>query len=379
MLSFRSFLAEAKKVAPGILHIEHPSDTTFDGEDAANHALKTLHGVASGKTPITRKIDDKMSYQAIRTPEGKVGVKYKGTGSTYNFSEADVDAQHGHKPYLAHPIKALLKHVGKVLPKRPGEYQGGFMSTPESRSVSRGHISHTPNTIEYHTPTESEEGKKLAKSKVSTVIHSELKGPLKQAHPITSMDEFQSHPDVHQVQHVVSPNERKLSAEEKKPIMHHLSQASELMKDHDYSHLAGHEGSLRTYINTTVTSGDTPSVKGYKEHLTAKHNKAIDSVKMQKTKDAKAHERDAVLAHVEKNSGAFKRSLDIHHHMQQATNLLAQALDKKAEGGFGTKIGGEKTGGEGYVGGGIKIVDRHTFSKENAKRRDQLKAGANNG
>jgi hypothetical protein len=377
MFSFSSFLTESAKLTGGIQHLEHPADRTFDSPEAAHHALSTLKGVVAGKTPVTRKIDDKMSFQAIRTKEGKVGVKYKGSGSTYNFSHSDVEKQHGHKPYLAEPLNTLLKHAGKVLPKKAGEYQGGYMSHPETRKEEGGHISHTPNTIEYHTPVNSAEGQKLKKSKVSMAIHTELKGPERTAHPITSMAGFQEHPDVHQVQHVVSGKERELHPEDKKVINKHIAAAQSLMKDHGHAHLSGHETSLRTYINSTVRNDEKPSTAGYKTHLAAAHDKKIEGVKMDSTKAAKTAEKTAAMAHVDKNKKAFDRSFEIHHHVQQATNHLADALDKSSAhgGGFQTRIAGKASGGEGYVGGGLKVVNRPAFSKANFARSAELKAG----
>ena len=374
MLSFTTFITEDVSHTGGIQHIEHPADMTFNGKDAAEHALKTIKGVTAGRTPVSRKIDDKMSYQIIRTPEGKVGVKYKGPGSHYNFSDADIDTQHGHKPYLAHPLKALLKHVHKVLPSRPGEYQGGFMSTPETRTVSAGKIGHTPNTITYQTPLMSKEGNKLAKSKVSTVIHSELKGPERTAHPIIDPTEFGSHKDVHLVSHTVTKGEANVDPETKKRVAHHLKAAKALMQGHTYEHLAGHEIPMRTYVNSTVDSGERPSVAGYKAHLGLAHDKKIAAVKMAKTKAAKEAEKAAAMAHIDKNKSAFKRSFDIHHHLQQATNHLARGIDKTAHGGYETSIGGEKAGGEGYVAKGLKVVDREGFAKANRQRSAFLKA-----
>lgn len=374
MLSLKQFLSEATHVG-GIQHIEHPSDRSFDSKDAARHALSTLRGVLRGKTPITRKIDDKMSYQVIRNKEGKVGVKYKGPGSHYNFSNADIEKQHGHKPYLAGPLKSLLQHVGKVLPQKEGEYQGGFMSDPSTREVKNGHITHTPNTIEYKTPTNSPEGKKLAASKVSTVIHSELKGPNRVAHPITDTSHFGSHPDVHLVQHLVSPEHRKVSSDVEKVVNHHLDSAEQVMKNHSYAHLAGHEQHLRSYINKTVSSGEAPSVDGYKKHLSAVHQKKIDSVKTQAAKDRKTAEMNNDLQHVQKNAKHFDKSLEIHHHLQQATNYLARGLDAHGAGGFTTHINDKPAGGEGYVASGIKVVDREGFSKANRERSEILRAG----
>jgi hypothetical protein len=373
MITFKSFLLEAAQ-AVGIQHLEHPADRVFDGQKAADHAVKTLKGIASGKTPITRKIDDKMSFQATRTPEGKVGVKYKGAGSHYNFSEEDIERQHGHKPYLAHPLKALLKHVGKVLPQRAGEYQGGFMSTPETRREEDGKIGHTPNTIEYSAPANSSEGKKLKRSKVSAAIHTEIKGPHKESVPITDTSEFKPHPDVHLVQHTVDEGERQLHPDDKKIIKSHINQAEELMQNHDFSHQDGHEQHLRRYINSTVRSGETPSTEGYKKHLIEHHSKRIDSVKTPHSKEMKRAEMAASLAHVDKHKQSFDKTLQIHHHIQQATNHLARSLDKASKGGFETKINGKATNGEGYVGNGLKVVDRSEFSKLNSARSAQLRA-----
>ena len=374
MLKFKSFILEEKKPAAGIAHIEHPSDRSFDGPDAANHALTTLRGVSAGKTPITRKIDDKMSFHAIRNPDGSVGVKYKGSGSHYNFSEKDIDTQHGHKPYLAGPLKALLNHIGKALPKQPGEYQGGYMSEPHTRAMKSGQVSHTPNTIEYRTPSTSSEGKKLRQSKVSAVIHTRLVGPHKQAQPITSMDGFEEHPDFHQVSHVVSDEHRAIHPEHKTEADKHLDAADYLMQDHSYHHLDGHDTHLRTYINRTVSSGEAPSVRGYKKHLYDALHKKVESVKTDAAKQRHAATRDASVKHVDANKAAFERSLKIHNHLQQATNILARSLDKHGAGGFSTHINDEEAGGEGYVANGIKIVDREGFSKANRARSEILRA-----
>ena len=374
MLSFKQYLSESKKPVAGILHIEHPSDRSFDDKEAAHHALATLRGVSAGHVPITRKIDDKMSFHAIRTPEGKIGVKYKGAGAHYNFSAADIDKQHGHKPYLVGPLKALHAHLGKILPEKPGEYQGGYMSEPSTRTISRGHIGHTPNTVEYNTPIDSEEGKKLRRSKVSVTIHTALKGEHKTAEPLTDVSHFRSHPDVHLVQHLLSPKEKNIPGHIKSQVDAHLDAAEKLMKKHSYDHLQGHSTNLRTYINKTVSSGETPSVSGYRNHLIGAHQKKIDAVKTAAAKERKTAEMHSNLQHVDDNKHHFERSLQLHHHLQQATNLLARGLHKPGGGGFHTRIGGKESGGEGYVAGGLKVVDREEFSKANRERTEILKA-----
>jgi len=369
-----SFLVEAKAKTAGIIHIEHPSDRSFDGQKTAKHALTTLRGVAMGRTPVTRKIDDKMSFQIKREESGRVAVKYKGSGSQYNYSNDEIERQHSEKPYLVKPLRALLAHAHKVLPNRVGEYQGGFMSTPEDRTEKGGKIGHTPNTISYSVKKDSPEGKKLSASKVSMAIHTELKGKNRKATPIHDQSEFRSHPDVHLVDHSVSTEQQKLPAAAKKTVLSHISAAQKFMKDHDYGHLPGHEETLRTYVNSTVDSGEKPNVEGYKAHLTNHWQKKIDKVKTEKAKNEKAAARNAAISHVENNSDAFNRSFQIHHHMQQATNALADSLNKTAHGGVTTEIDGKASGGEGFVAKGLKIVNREEFSKANRARAAILKA-----
>ena len=381
MFNLKSFLIESVKTptAGGIQHIEHPSDRTFDGEDAARQAISTLRGAATGSTPITRKIDDRMSYQVIKHPDGRVGVKYKGAGSHYNYSNEDIDKQHGHKPYLAAPLKLLLEHLPKVLPNRPGEWQGGYLSSPADRTVKNGRISHTPNTIEYSVPTDTEEGKKLQNSKVSTVIHSELVGPNREARPVLDNGDFKSHPDVHLMSHVVSNDEQNsIDPVKKRQALSHLSRAEKLMSKHTWDHTQGHEQTLRSYINSTVSNQENPSVEGYRRYLKDYYQKRIDGVKTQKSKDAKTAEKDAALAHIDKNKEKFIKTLKIHGHVQAATNILARALGKSAHGGYHHHIQNKETGPEGFVAGGLKIVDRGEggFSQANRARSAILRSSS---
>ena len=376
MLGFSSYsnlLNEANLVG-GIGHIEHPSDRVFDGEKAARHAVSTIRGVALGRTPVTRKIDDRMSFQVIRDQQGRVGVKYKGSGSTYNFSNDEIERQHGQKPYLVKPLRELLAHAPKVIPSRQGEWQGGYMSAPEDRTEKGGKTGHTPNTISYSVKKDSPEGKKLAKSKVSMTIHTELKGPNRKPHPIEDQSEFRDHPDVHLVNHVVRKEDQKLSPEAKKAVLRHISSAQTLMKGHDYSHLTDHDKTLRTYVNSTVDSGERTHVEGYKKHLADRWEREIAKVKTEKAKKQKMDQRDAALAHVDANREAFQRSLDIHHHIQQATNTLADNMNRTAHGGVSTEIGGKPSGGEGFVAKGLKVVNRDEFSKANRERSKILRA-----
>lgn len=366
------FLTEQKAPARGIQHLPHPAESAFQArKGAVGSALSKIQGVLSGRSPMTRKVDDRMSFQVIKTKEGKVGVKYKGPGAEYNYSTEDIKKQYANKPYVAGPLMNILNHVHKVLPDRVGEFQGGYLSTPEDRTEEDGRIGHRPNTIKYSVPKNSEEGKKLAKSRVSLVIHSELDKSGK-ASPADE-SEFKQHPDVHLMSHTVSADERKIAPEVKKKALEHIAAAKKLSKNHSHDHHVGHEETLLRYANSTIDTGEKPSVKGYKKFLEKFHQKRIDSVKTEKAKAQKKAEMDAAINHVNDNMEKFDRTFEIHHHIQQATYHTADALSKTAHGGYSHHIDGEESTGEGFVAGGIKLVPRK-FTEANRKRSAALKA-----
>ncbi len=375
MFGFKQYiplLSEQKKPVRGILHLPHPSEAAFNTrKGAVGSTLSKIQGVISGRTPITRKIDDRMSFQAIRTPEGKVGVKYKGTGATYNFSAEDIKKQHSEKPYIAGPLTNILNHVHKVLPKGTGEYQGGYLSSLEDRTEEDGNIGHKPNTIRYSVDKNSAEGKKLAKAPLSIALHSRIAADGSTS-PIGE-GELQEHPDVHLMSHLVSSEERKLSPEAKRKALEHIAAAKKLSKDHSHDHHEGHEETLLRYANSTVDSGEKPSAKGYTKFLQQDHQKKIDKVKTDKAKAQKTEVMKASINHVNDNLDKFDRTFEVHHHIHQATQAVANALSKTAHGGYSHKINGQEAAGEGFVSGGMKFVPR-AFTEANRKRSAELKA-----
>ena len=375
MFSFRDYiplLMEAKKPVRGILHLPHPSESAFASrKGAVGSTLSKIQGVISGRAPLTRKIDDRMSFQVIRTPEGKVGVKYKGPGATYNFSPEDIKKQHSEKPYIAGPLMNIHKHIHKVLPEGSGEYQGGYLSALEDRTEEDGKIGHKPNTIRYSVDKKSAEGKKLAKAPLSIVLHSRIAEDGSAA-PIGE-GELQEHPDVHLMSHLVSEKERTLSPAVKRKAVEHMAAAKNLSKDHSHNHHEGHEETLLRYANSTVDTGEKPSAKGYTKFLQQYHQKNIDKVKTDKAKARKTEDMRAAINHVNDNLDKFDKTFDIHHHIHQTTQAVANALSKTAHGGYSHKINGQEAAGEGFVSGGMKFVPR-AFTEANRKRSAELKA-----
>ena len=298
-------------------------------------------------------------------------MKYKGTGATYNFSPEDIKKQHSEKPYIAGPLMNILKHVHKVLPEGPGEYQGGYLSALEDRTEEDGKIGHKPDSIRYSVDKKSAEGKKLAKAPVSIALHSRIAEDGSTT-PIGE-GELKDHPDVHVMDHVVSREQRTMSPEAKRKALEHIAQAKQLSKDHSHEHHEGHEETLLRYANSTVDTGEKPSAKGYTKFLQQHHEKLIDKMKSEKGKAQKTEAMRAAINHVNDNLEKFDRTFDIHHHIQQAGYTVADALSKTAHGGYSHHIDGQEAAGEGFVSGGMKFVPRK-FTEANRKRSAALKA-----
>jgi hypothetical protein len=90
-----------------------------------------------------------------------------------------------------------------------------------------------------------------------------------------------------------------------------------------------------------------------------------------KVKEAKTLEMQRTLDHVDQNREHFENMLQLHHHLQNAKNVLTNALSSSS-GDFKTTIGGKKTKPEGFVvvqnNRPTKFVDRQEFSAANFNR-----------
>lgn len=143
-----------------------------------------------------------------------------------------------------------------------------------------------------------------------------------------------------------------------------------------YSAVAPHSGEaghLSTYINHTVRTGETPSVKGFQQHVTAQHERIASKLKTPAFADQRRQEGAKHVAHIEKHSQHYGNLLSMHHHLQQAKNVLVKNLEKH-EGGLDHHIDGNKSKPEGFVvnhkpSGGreepTKLVNRAEFARAN--------------
>lgn len=372
MLRFTTYLYES--AAKGTIgHLEHLSDRVFDGKQEANLAHKKMKELVHGHHSMTTKIDDSMSFVAKRDKEGKVHVKYKGKSSPYSSTHDEIENNHPNKPHVTSKLHHLLDHLPKILPHREGEWQGGYMASKDNIHHSHNHVHMTPNTIKYSAHEDSPEGKKLAHSKLSVTMHTELKHG--EAHPIDS-SEFRKHKDVHVMPHMVG--NRNISDEAKREIDKHLKKAKAHINATDHDALKGHEIHMRTYVNHTIRSNESPTHRGYHDFMSNRFDKQKEKLKTPAGQHKVETEKHTTLGHIANQRHAFGHAFAAQHHMQNAVETLHDELAKHGSGGFHTSMGGKPSSGEGYVAKGHdrlnKIVKRRGgFSQANFARSEVLR------
>lgn len=139
--------------------------------------LSKLQGKSKRKVNTSVKWDGAPAIFAGKHPE--TGKFFVGTKSIFNrepkinYTESDVEMNHGHAPGLADKLKKALKYLPKLGIK--GILQGDFMfdSSMLKPVMQDGvkHIAFKPNTITYAVEADSDLGKEIANSVFGIVFH----------------------------------------------------------------------------------------------------------------------------------------------------------------------------------------------------------------
>ena len=387
MKRFAAFIIESTEAEEKQLkHLEHAEDHAINaGHEGAMHAINNLmdvHRALRGKpskSKITMKYDGSPSVIFGRHPEnGKFFVASKSVfnkNPKLNYTEADIEKNHGHAPGLVEKLKAALKHLPKVTPPR-GVYQGDIMHTRGDIHEGPRKVSFTPNTITYSASKGSKHGKAALGSQIGVAVHTAYKGeslPEMEAQYAPDLSHFGQHKDVHLISTEHDLSKSKYDKEKQSQFRQHLQNAVRTMRKvpaEGHDAISAHRVPLKTYINHTVRTGTNPSVEGFIDHYTKAHQKKIDAVKTQKSKDAKTVEMQRALQHVLDNKDHFKNVLDLHGHLQKAKDVLTHAMSTSSE--FEHHIKGRKSKPEGFVvvrnNRPTKFVDRKDFSASNFNR-----------
>lgn len=237
-------------------------------------------------------------------------------------------------------------------------------------------VKFTPNTITY--TAHGKEADKIKKSKVGVVVHTQYHGDdvssMKATPHTDHATSFGHHPDVyhHGAEHDTSKINYHHDAQQE--FHKHMAAAKHI---HDtYGHkmypaTEKHQGDgnhLATYINHTVRTDEHPTSEGLKKHISEKYAKLTDKTKSEKGKAKKQAEAKEHIDHIEKHKEHYDHLLTMHHHLQQAKNVLVKHLEQH-EGGYEHHIDDKKSKPEGFVvnheGKPTKLVNRKEFARAN--------------
>ena len=382
MTTFKDFLSEEASEEK-LKHLEHAEDHVIHGGQAgfshAYHNLKDVHDRLTGKenaTKVTMKYDGSPSVIFGTNPEN--GRFFVATKSAFNknpkinYTPEDIEKNHGHAPGLVEKLKAALEHLPKSTPKK-GVFQGDIMHTKGDVKVHGNKVKFTPNTITYAADKNSEHGKAAMNSEIGVAVHTAYKGKTMEdmkAQYAPELNSFKKNKDVHVISTEHPLDKMDYDPKDQQRFAKHMKAAATLhkaTKPETFDAVAQHQLPLKTYINSTIRHGTNPSISGYVQHLTAAHQKKIDSVKTDKAKAQKSAQAQEDLQHIQTNRQGFNRVLQMHRHLQKAKNVLVNTLSSNSE--FEHSISGKKAKPEGFVAvrhnRPTKLVDRREFSAAN--------------
>lgn len=384
MKRFVSFLREMTEAEEAKLkHLEHAEDHAINaGHEGVMHALNNLQDVhrklrgRENDTKITMKYDGSPSIVFGHHPEnGKFFVASKSAfnkNPKLNYTEEDIEKNHGHAPGLVDKLKVALKHLHKVTPPR-GVYQGDIMHTRGDVKEEGNKVHFTPNTITYSTNKGSAHGKAALKSKIGVAVHTAYRGDTLEdmkAQYAPDLTHFGNHDDVHLITTEHKLDKINYGQEQQNKFKEHFKNALRVARKipvEGHEAVAGHRLPIKTYVNSTVRDETTPTLHGFLKHYEKAHQKKIDGVKTAKAKESKTVEMQRALQDVHDNREHFQNLFNLHQHLQKAKDVLTHTLSSNAE--FNHSIKGKKSKPEGFVvvrnNRPTKFVDRKEFSAAN--------------
>jgi hypothetical protein len=381
VLKFKQFILEDDSKLKHLTHVEDRLiDSGSKGYDVAVSHLYSVHdklkGRRQGRSTTTVKKDGAPAVVFGYHPE--THKFFVGTKSVWNkkpkinYSNEDIERNHGHAPGLVEKLKHSLHHLPKITPHGK-VFQGDLMYSGSDVKDTGKHYTFKPNTIEYSAPKNSPHGKAISKAKLGISVHTEYKtdsGKLGDAaaHFNPDIHAFHKHDDVHLISHHYDFDNPHYEEQHSDSFTHHMNAAKEShasTKNSHYDLVTKHAPLMNIHINDRVREGKDDSIShssfiDHMSHRAENHKSKTERVKaVEAVNDAK------------NNPEAFNSVLKTHRHLAKAKESLINVLNRRQT--LGHSIDGRKANPEGYVDsinhkGGIipsKFVNRSEFARAN--------------
>jgi len=387
-------------------HLEHLEDELINygyngyvaSRDLIQGFIDELGGRPAGSIKVTTKWDGAPAVVCGIDPES--GNFFVGTKSVFNkkepkinFTEEDIDKNHGEIPDLAKKLKYCLKYFPEL--KVKGVIQGDLLFTDEdvqTKTIDGDRFyTATPNTLTYAWPVDSDLGKAVNTAKIGAVFHTYYSGtgPVNTLSAGFGVDKF----NLKSTRNVflatatmdnISANSGLTASEERvlKAVVSVVDRNASTAKE--FLELIAHNATkqftlgytMKRFTNSYVKEGKTiNNVNSFISGFTKAFEKSlVEKVESLKTEKSKAQYRDILangISYLENNQRAFKAFLVMYNSLTNAKNLI----NLKLAGLSDTKVflrSGDNfvvTKPEGFVaivdGKAVKIVDRLEFSRAN--------------
>lgn len=355
------------------VRIEHPEDLVFDANPTAGlkRAVDGLIAAARDPHSNTIKWDGRPAIIFGRKPTGefvltdKAGFLAKGYDGLATSPEmiAQIMAQRGgERGELVAMYQKLFPLLRRAVPENFRGYIQGDLLYSQRPPQQNGNWVFQPNTVTYSVPVDSELGKKIAASQAAVVIHTALSAPGAPATPIRAAD-LQESPGVLILDPSLrDPRNITLNSELVKQTQNIIARDGAAInqlfnpvelrtrKISDLPQL------MKTYINSRVRAGSYDNlIQGFGDYV------------LQKAPAKAARIFEWATENKQAVASLFQAFLNI----STIKNDLVRQLDSQGQ-AVHAAINGEP-GHEGYVGQGLKFVDRMRFSQANfAKNNPEL-------
>jgi len=381
-------IEEATKANTHLTHLEELILTKGDvGYDTARgfitDLLSHLQGKSKRKVNTSVKWDGAPAIFAGKHPD--TGKFFVGTKSIFNrepkinYSDNDIEMNHGHAPGLADKLKKALKYLPKLGIK--GILQGDFMfdTSMIGKETIDGvpHYTFKPNTIKYAVETDSKLGQEIANSVFGIVFHTgynDLDSPPQYGINVKGLKKV---PGVWVDDAVFTDTTGTvtLTKDESKQVKDLVKTADSIKVKYKDLPL----DLMNIYVNSEIQQGK------FLEDAEMSFNGFVDWFKSRMSKEIEKRKSKAGKLKVEesfkKKLAEIQQSKDNVVNIFKISRLLSQAkqifVNKYNNATYNTKhfLDNEDgtlkvTAPEGYVavskaGGAVKLVDRLEFSRAN--------------
>jgi len=356
------------------VRIEHPEDMIFDQRPSVGmkQALAGIVAAAQNPSETTVKWDGKPAIIFGRKPNGEFvltdksgfGAKgYDGLATSPEQIAKIMNMRGGERGELIAIYQRLFPMLRRAVPQDfRGYIQGDLLYSATPKLAGSDYV-FTPNTVTYRVPANTDLGKRIGQSTAAVVIHTALSEPGAAPTPIRAAA-LNPGPELLILDpSLKEPREIKLNDATVKDANRLLTQYGAAMdRLFDPAELRARKISnfpalIKTYINSRVRSGSYDNlIGGFGQWVKQK-----EPAKAPRIFEWATENKAAVAA-------LFQAFLEI----SSLKNQLVRQLD--AQGHDVQASINDEPGHEGYVGNGMKFVDRMRFSAANfAKNNPDLK------